>query len=70
MKMKNPITLIGKIISGGGSEIIAEAGQKIDERDVLNGLTIDVVGAFADNFQLRTQIVDGGFVTMIERKAK
>ena len=58
-KIPNPFTYIGKLITGTASESLSDAAQKIDERDILRGLTMDVLGVFADNYYLA--VCEGGF---------
>lgn len=52
MKIPNPLSTIGKLITGTGSETLANAAQKIDERDILKGLIEDVMDTISDKYRV------------------
>lgn len=66
--MKNPLTALVSLFSGAASDTGADTLQKIDERDILKGLTIDMVDAFAERYKFAGRIVDGGFELEIVKR--
>lgn len=48
MKIPNPLTVIGKLISGTAAGTL----QEIDERDVLKGLSEDAFAGIAETYEI------------------
>lgn len=62
--MQNPFTLIGKLVSGGAVDTL----HKIDEADVLRGLTTDVVDTIAERYKLVGRIAGNAIEFTLERR--